>query len=270
MIMSALAHASIDRLQLVSLRIEPAEVPAQHQYTMRPAPVERFVYVTRGEVCFSLDQGKLHAGQRDMVYLPRDTAYHSQWLQDSSFMVIDLLLKDSEGQDIRFEDAPRVLFHDNHNVYDGLLKELAAKADASGPFDWLERLSLSFKLLCEMARDTNRSELDEQNLRIQSALRFLDNNFTDDISVEALAKMCSLSLSTFRRIFSSAKGISPVEYRNRLRVRKATELLKSGRYTVAEAAEAVGIGDIRYFCKLFKRYIGMSPGALKRTFDPEA
>lgn len=265
MIMSALAHASIDRFQLISLRIERTEVPAQHRYMMQPAPVERFVYITQGEVCFSLRKGELRAGDRDMVYLPRDTAYQSEWLRASSFMVVDLLLKDSEGQDILFEDAPRVLFHDNHNVYDGLLRELAAKADTCGPFDWLERVSLSFKLLCQMARDTNRDELDEQNLRIRSALDYLENNFTDDAPVEALARMCSLSPASFRRIFAAAKGMSPVEYRNRLRVRKATELLKSGRYTVSEAAEAVGVGDVRYFCKVFKKYIGMPPGVLKKS-----
>ena len=51
------------------------------------------------------------------------------------FVVVDLLLRDGEGQDIRFGDVPCVLFHDTHGVYDGLLAELAQKAEADGPFD---------------------------------------------------------------------------------------------------------------------------------------
>ena len=141
--MNALAHASVDKLALISLRIESCEVNAQHRYVMQAAPVERFIYITSGEVCFFLQEGELRAGARDMVYLPRDTAYHSLWLKDAGFMVVDMLLSDKEGQDIHFEDAPGVLFHDMHCVYDGLLKELAQKAEANGPFDWLERLSLS-------------------------------------------------------------------------------------------------------------------------------
>lgn len=262
--LNALAHTSIDQLALVSLRLEPCEVPAQHQYSMAPASVDRFVYITQGKVHFFLPKGKLCAGTRDMVYLPGDTAYRSIWLENSKFVVVDLLLHSADGQAIRFEDAPSVLFHDTHRVYDGLLAELAKKADTNEPFDWLDRLSLSFKLLYEMARDTNRKELDDQNRRIKTALTYLDANFTSDFSVADLAKMCSLSVSSFRRIFVSCKGMSPVEYRNRLRIRKASELLKFGRYTVGEAAELVGIPDIKYFGKLFKRYTGLSPSVLKK------
>lgn len=263
--MDALAFAPVEQLSLVSLRLEPCRVGPLHQYEMAAAPVERFVYITRGEVCFFLREGQLRAGGRDMVYLPRDTAYHSQWLREAEFVVVDLLLRDGEGQDIRFGDVPCVLFHDTHGVYDGLLAELAQKAEADGPFDWLERISLSFKLLCEMARDTNRTELEEKYSPIKKAITYIESNFTGDFSVEELAKLCSLSPATFRRLFLECKGTSAVEYRNRLRIRRAAELLKTGRYTVAEAAEQVGIRDVKYFGKLFKRHTGMNPGILKKT-----
>lgn len=262
--MESLAHASIDQLALVSLRLESCQVRSMHQYVMQPAPVERFIYITRGQVCFFLGQDMLRAGSRDMVYLPRDTAYRSEWIQEADFMVVDILLRDGGGQDIRFGDSPCVLFHDTHLVYDGLLAELAQKAEAGGPFDWLERLSLCFKLLCEMARDTNRQELDENRQRIQPGLAYLESNYTSDFPVDILAKMCALSPASFRRRFISCKGISPVDYRNRLRIRKAAQLLRSGKYTVGEAAEQVGIRDIKYFGKLFQRYMGMTPGVLKK------
>lgn len=261
--METLAHASINQLSLINLRLEPCEVPAQHRFEMQPAPVERFVYIMEGTACFYLSGGVLRADSRDMVYLPRDTAYHSKWLSDARFMVVDLLLRDAEGQDIRFGDAPSVLFRDSHCVYDGLLAELAEKAEADGPFDWLERISLTFKLLCEMARDTNRAELDETYGRIKQAVSYIESNYAEDFSVEMLARLCFLSTASFRRLFVSCKGVSAVEYRNRVRIRRASELLKSGKCTVGEAAEQVGIRDIKYFGKLFKRYTGQNPGTLK-------
>lgn len=262
--MEALAYTSVDQLTLDSLRLESCSVKAMHKYIMAPAPVERFVYIVRGEVRFFLTEGSLQAGARDMIYLPRDTAYHSQWYTNADFVVVDLLLRDGTGQEIRFGDAPCVLFHDTHCVYDGLLRELADKADVNGPFDWLERMSLCFKLLCNMARDTNRNELNEALSRIQKGITYLENNYSSDFAVDILAGMCNLSLNSFRRIFLACKGMSPVEYRNRLRIRKATELLRTGRYTVAEAAEKTGIRDVKYFGKLFKRYTGLSPGAMRK------
>ena len=262
--MNALAYASIDQLSLVRVRLEPCHIQEPHDYVMEAAPVERFVYIVRGVVCFSLENGQLFAGDRDMVYLPRDTAYRSAWNTDADYMVVDLLLQDDQGQDIRFGDEAGVLFNDVHQVYDGLLAELAEKADASGPFDWLERLYLIFKLLCEMARDTNRAELDGEAQKIQPGLTYLHSSFAEDLPVDQLAAMCSLSPASFRRSFFACKGMSPVEYRNRLRIRKAAELLKNGQITVGEAAEQVGIRDIKYFGKLFKRYTGYNPGFFRK------
>lgn len=262
--MDSLAHAAIDQLTLNRLRLDPCRVDSQHQYIMQPAPVERFIYITQGKVRFRLGNTCLEAGSRDMVYLPRDTAYRSHWLADSQFIVMDILLTDVEGQDIRFGDTPCVLFHDTHKVYDTLLAELAQKADATGPFDWLERLALCFKLLCQMARDTNRQELDRDKQRLQAALSYLESNYTSDFPVNDLARMCALSQSAFRRLFINCTGMTPVDYRNRLRVQKAAGLLMSGQYTVSEAAAQAGIRDIKYFSKLFKRYMGMSPSALKK------
>ena len=272
--MNALAYAAIDRLSLVNLRVEPCRVNATHEYIMNPAPVERFIYIMEGKVNFFFPTDSLPAGALDMVYLPRDTAYRSRWEENARFMVVDLSLRDSDGQDIRFGDAPCVLFHDAHRVYDGLLTELADKADAKGPFDWLERLSLCFRLLCDMARDTNKQELEEDHSLIKEGVDYLEKNLSGEFSVGSLAQMCNLSASGFRRIFLKLKGMSPVEYRNRLRIRKATALLHSGMYTVGEVAEQVGIRDIQYFGKLFKRYTGMNPSVIKKGdlypgFSPE-
>ena len=137
--MEALAYATVNQLTLDSLRLESCAVKAKHQYVMEPAPIERFVYITRGEVCFSLSEGSLRAGDWDMIYLPRDTAYQSLWQSNANFVVVDLLLLDGEGQDIRFGDKPCVLFHDTHRVYDGLLAELADMAERSSVLgDWLD------------------------------------------------------------------------------------------------------------------------------------
>jgi AraC-like DNA-binding protein len=262
--MKDLAYTHINQLSLLELKIVPCTKPANHQYIMKPAAVERFVYIVKGKGCFTLQDQVLCAGERDMIYLPGETAYRSHWPVDSEFMVVDLLLHNAEGNPIRFGEEPGILFCDTHGAYRGLLEELAAKADANGPFDWLERLSLSFKLLCEMARETNRSELDAKNRKIKEGLAYLQNNVAEDFPISRLAEMCCLSSGRFRQIFTECLGMTPVEYRNKLRIQKAQTMLKTGNFTVGEVAEAVGIPDIKYFSKLFKRHIGIAPSAMKK------
>lgn len=260
--MESLAYASIRHFSNIRLRLESCQVKAMHQYVMQPACVERFVYITKGDACFYVNETEVIAKEWDMVYLPRETAYHSQWLRASEFVVVDMQLCDENGASIRFGESPCVLFNDRNRIYDGLLAELAQKADTVGPFDWLERLYLSLKLLCEIARDTTSTESNE-NL-IKPGIAYLENNFAEDFSIDALAEMCALSPGYFRKLFIAAKGTSPSDYRNRLRIRRAGELLRSGSYTIGEVAEQVGVNDIKYFSKLFMRYTGMTPSEFKK------
>lgn len=263
--LSALAYSSIDQFAHITLQCTPISVTAPHEFIMDSNWLDRFAYIKKGSVTFHMQNGELRGGARDMIYIPGNIQYHSFWPEDSEFVLLNLQMRDAEGQPILFEDKPCVLFHDTHGVYDGLLAELSRMDQAKEAFGWLDRLSISFKLLYEIARDTNRKELDEQSRRIKPALTFLEDNYNNDFSVEDLAKMCSLSVASFRRLFVSCIGTSPLEYRNRLRIQKATELLKFGRYTVGETAEMVGIPDIKYFGKLFKRYTGFSPSVLKKN-----
>lgn len=260
-----LAYNAVERLAVVNLRIEASTVPANHRFHMEPAPIERFVYITNGGGTFSVgEETTLSAVARDMVYLPRNTSYSSLWQEKSDFVVVDLSLCDVDGREIRFGDNPGILFHDRFCVYDGLLSELAEKEADSDPFNWLERTSLCLKLICEMARDTKNSEKTGKHDRIKSAVKYIENNFAKDFPIDELAKISYLSPSGFRRLFFECKGMSPVDYRNTLRIRRGAELLKSGKYSVSEVADKVGITDVKYFGKLFYRYMGITPGNFKK------
>ena len=78
--MDELAYTEVDRLAVVSLRIESCSVPESHRFRMPPSKMERFIYLTSGCAVFSVGCGRIRAGERDMVYLPRNTEYSSLWL----------------------------------------------------------------------------------------------------------------------------------------------------------------------------------------------
>lgn len=56
--------------------------------------------------------------------------------------------------------------------------------------------------------------------------------------------------------------MSPIQYINRLRMIRACEGLESRRMSIKEAAEHVGIYDLNYFSRLFKKIIGCSPNKI--------
>ena len=79
--------------------------------------------------------------------------------------------------------------------------------------------------------------------------------------MEDLVKLTNVGECQFRRSFKALKGMSPIKYRNMLRMTKAIDLLKTGEYSVVEASMIVGFDDPSYFSKLFKKQFGQSPSS---------
>ncbi|MDR1468828.1 MAG: AraC family transcriptional regulator, partial [Spirochaetaceae bacterium] len=91
-------------------------------------------------------------------------------------------------------------------------------------------------------------------------IQFLKDNLRRDISVGEMAKVMHLSRSCFTRLFSKEMGTSPRMYLEDLRLKTAMGLLFDERLSIKEAAVLCGICDVNYFCRLFRKRYGISPG----------
>ena len=83
------------------------------------------------------------------------------------------------------------------------------------------------------------------------------------LTMAELAQMCGVSETYFRRIFLNAKGCSPIDYINNLKLSRAKELLGSGMYSISEVAEQSGFHDESYFSRFFKKQTGVAPSKYK-------
>lgn len=105
--------------------------------------------------------------------------------------------------------------------------------------------------------------------RLRDVTAFIDCHIGQDISIEELAKIAHLHPNYLIRLFKSQLGMSPVQYINLKRIEIAQQLLKNPKISVAEAAERLGIGDVFYFSKLFKKYVGISPSRFKEKEEKQ-
>jgi AraC-like DNA-binding protein len=97
---------------------------------------------------------------------------------------------------------------------------------------------------------------------------FLKGNLYRDISVEEMADVMNLSRSYFTGIFSREMGMSPRIYLENLRLKTALDVLFEKGVTIKETATRCGIYDVNYFCRLFKKRYGISPGKYReRNFS---
>jgi AraC-like DNA-binding protein len=98
--------------------------------------------------------------------------------------------------------------------------------------------------------------------RVLSAIAFIEGRFMDSVGVDEIADAAGISRFHFSRLFREQTGKSPYRYLMDTRVDRAAELLKSGRYTVTEAALSVGCDHLPRFAKAFRLRHGCPPSAL--------
>lgn len=94
---------------------------------------------------------------------------------------------------------------------------------------------------------------------IMDVLRYLDDHFQDEVSLQKLADKFFVNASYLSRLFKEEAGEIFTKYLMQLRVARARHLLQTTHMKVYEVSEAVGYSDVKYFNKIFKDLTGITP-----------
>lgn len=95
----------------------------------------------------------------------------------------------------------------------------------------------------------------------------MDKQFSEPLTIAALAKEAGVSDVHFRKEFKHYYGVSPISYLKQVRIENAKQLLRSGYYTVTDVALECGFESISYFSYEFKRLTGVSPTTYLQTIS---
>ncbi len=102
---------------------------------------------------------------------------------------------------------------------------------------------------------------------IQKVLNHINLNLNTALSLKSLAGMCFISPSYLSYLFKQETGQTLTDYINTQRVERAARRLQNTDDTVAEIAEDVGILDVNYFTKIFKKSMGVTPTAYRKQLQ---
>jgi len=117
--------------------------------------------------------------------------------------------------------------------------------------------------LCLLARMMAGEIFSFQGVRHAAALRkaerFIWDNYTRKLSLKEVAGASGLSAPYFSTVFRDEMGENFLNYLNRIRVEKASGMLKETSLPFSEISAACGFEDHAWFSKIFKNYTGTSP-----------
>ncbi|MEZ0536731.1 response regulator [Caldicellulosiruptoraceae bacterium PP1] len=120
----------------------------------------------------------------------------------------------------------------------------------------IEMKSTILKIISE--NKTNQEKILSNDI-ISAVINYLKDNYTNEISLSQISSQYNLSSYYFSKLFKKSLGINFKEYITRLRVNKATELLRTTNLSIKEISYAVGFDDPNYFVKIFKKVTGSTP-----------
>jgi AraC-like DNA-binding protein len=100
-----------------------------------------------------------------------------------------------------------------------------------------------------------KSELE----RLKNTIIYIQNNYSNKISVTKMADKCNMSSYYFCRFFKKVIGMSPFDYLNNYRIQEAAKLLKETNSSITVIAYEVGFNDSSYFSKIFHKYKRCTP-----------
>lgn len=107
---------------------------------------------------------------------------------------------------------------------------------------------------------------DHGDAAILGAQEWLGTHSSVGSPVEEMIRRSALSERTFKRRFSTATGLTPIAYVQRLRIEEGKRRLERSTASVDEISWQVGYEDPAFFRRLFKRTTGLTPGAYRKRF----
>jgi AraC-like DNA-binding protein len=241
----------------------------------------------RGEAAVNGDVVPLRAGRS--ITVPRAVNFAERFGTDYEHIVLTMntrtltdklaaLAGTSIDRPLTFSSAnddksPRAKAFRDHLFF--LVEQLSA---STVPFPRLVQdefeQTLMVMFLCSIRHSfshlLDRAPADASVAQIRRAEEYIEANWRQPITLEALAAETEMSAFELFRAFKNSRGYSPMEFADRVRLRHARELLHHAddMTAVAAVAAACGFGDFDRFTRDYARTFGEHPSQTLRSGKP--
>ncbi len=236
------------------------------------------VYIIKGSLFFWCNDEKIKVS-KGQIYFIRPNQRHKELTNgDVEFIYLRFKYANTNGKNYdffpeEFEVSNQVINKDGDEcreivtlmekiLYESTNKELFYKEIVIANISeliWL--ISRKYKLL----EKSNNCNSGEQNLIVNNAINFIENNINKKIKMDDITKHCNVSSGYLSRLFKDATGVSILKYADDIKMKRAADMLFNEDFTIKEVAYTFGYSDSLYFSKRFKKWYGISPSDYKNN-----
>ncbi len=256
---------SVDELMNQSFNVIFINALKQHWHTTKcfqcigaPKKQNLFLFLNGCKITYTDKTNRTFvAGDGDIVYTPIGSEYRAQ-LSDfkdrtSHTIGINFFIYDEKGEEVILSDDIQI-FHSSQSQTLPLLFQKALNNDIANPLTHIRILLM--EILCALSTQGAKQFIPDS---IAKSVKYLNEHIEQNPAISRLAELCGISEVYFRKQFREYLGVSPLEYRNALRLERARTYLEYGEISVQEISDMLGYSTVSHFIKEFKNRYGCSP-----------
>lgn len=101
---------------------------------------------------------------------------------------------------------------------------------------------------------------------LERTIEFIEANLGAELTLEALAKVANMPISSFVRSFRNATNMSPHKYLVQRRIDRSRQILTSSTISIADISYQFGFSSQSHFATVFRTWVGDSPARFRQRF----
>ena len=222
-------------------------------------------YLSEGRMRYIINDEFFEVSKNDVVLIPKGVIHNTSYGNDGTKRMLINFSDEYVCSDNLLEAFKRKVIHLSERdgfEFESIFKKLENESNRNDEYSKLLITQYIAELLILFSRSETKSaeaKLDGYTAIMQSAVKYINENFSSDISLLSLSLKFGLSRSFFSRKFKEITGFGISEYINLVRIKNAERMLTNKKLSVTEVAFACGFNDCSYFAATFKKLMGTTP-----------
>ena len=107
----------------------------------------------------------------------------------------------------------------------------------------------------------------DHNGPVKTALYYIEKNYSNsNLSIIDIAQHCNVNANYLCGMFKSSTGKTINNYVNNLRIEASKKMLLETNLHIAQIADSCGFNDSKYFCKVFGKYVSLTPTEFRKKY----
>lgn len=237
-------------------------------------PFTELFYVKNGKGIFQVGNESFEVEKNDLVIV-NPNVNHTESSKDSNpleYIVLGVegialnITRDTED----FKSLFSVINISNKNnlaiYFDAILQELKQE----NKYHTIISQNLLEVLIFNIARLKSNNIIlandNSLNKECDYIKKYIDINYSQDISLDSLANIAHMDKYYLTRIFKKNVGTSPIDYLLEKRISVAKILLETTQNNMSTITEITGFNSQSYFNQIFKKRVGLTPTQYRKKF----